>query len=169
MCVMYILSPERSQMGLHPQISYFTTSPLFSGVSLVIITSIGVDRLLVVTLRLILTIRPTQIFLVNFTGGFRNGLSLFRFMIYVTSVTVSLFILILTLCHMKMYYALHHHQVTVQPHIHQLQVEQRGVNQLNMIWYRNKVIRAFWVQMTVLAYFLSLLIEIILTITGFWT
>ena len=79
MCVMYILSPERSQMGLHPQISYFTTSPLFSGVSLVIITSIGVDRLLVVTLRLILTIRPTQIFLVNFTGGFRNGPSLLSF------------------------------------------------------------------------------------------
>ena len=52
MCVMYILSSERFQMGLHPQLSYFTTSPLFSGVSLVIITSIGVDRLLVVTLRL---------------------------------------------------------------------------------------------------------------------
>lgn len=28
---------------------------------------------------------------------------------------------------MKMYYALHHHQVTVQPHVHQLQGEQRGV------------------------------------------
>lgn len=40
----------------------------------------------------------------------------FRFMIYVTNVTVSLFI-----------YALHHHQVTVQPHVHQLQGEQRGV------------------------------------------
>lgn len=82
----------------------------------------------------------------------------FRFMIYVTNVTVSLFI-----------YALHHHQVTVQPHVHQLQGEQRGVKQLNMMWYRNKVIRAFWVQMTVLACFLSLLIEIILTITGSWT
>lgn len=69
---------------------------------------------------------------------------------------------------MKMYYALHHHQVTVQPHVHQLQGEQRGVKQLNMMWYRNKVIRAFWVQMTVLACFLSLLIEIILTITGSW-
>lgn len=44
---------------------------------------------------------------------------------------------------MKMYYALHHHQVTVQPHVHQLQGEQRGVKQLNMMWYRNKVIRAF--------------------------
>ena len=82
----------------------------------------------------------------------------FRFMIYVTNVTVSLFI-----------YALHHHQVTVQPHVHQLQGEKRGVKQLNMMWYRNKVIRAFWVQMTVLACFLSLLIEIILTITGSWT
>ena len=70
---------------------------------------------------------------------------------------------------MKMYYALHHYQVTVQPHVHQLQGEQRGVNQLNMMWYRNKVIRAFWVQMTVQACFLSLLIEIILTITGSWT
>lgn len=70
---------------------------------------------------------------------------------------------------MKMYYALHHHQVTVQPDVHQLQGEQRGVKQLNMMWYRNKVIRAFWVQMTVLACFLSLLIEIILTITGSWT
>ena len=32
-----------------------------------------------VTLRLSLTIRPTQIFLVNFTDGFRNGLSLLSF------------------------------------------------------------------------------------------
>lgn len=93
----------------------------------------------------------------------------FCFMIYVTNVTVSLFILILTLCHMKMYYALHHHQVTVQPHVHQLQGEQRGVKPTEYDVVQKQSHSCFWVQVTVLACFLSLLIEIILTITGSWT
>ena len=82
----------------------------------------------------------------------------FRFMIYVTNVTVSLFI-----------YALHHHQVTVQPHVHQLQGEQRGVKPTEYDVVQKQSHSCFWVQMTVLACFLSLLIEIILTITGSWT
>lgn len=82
----------------------------------------------------------------------------FRFMIYVTNVTVSLFI-----------YALHHHQVTVQPHVHQLQGEQRGVKPTEYDVVQKQSHSCFWVQVTVLACFLSLLIEIILTITGSWT
>lgn len=79
----------------------------------------------------------------------------FRFMIYVTNVTVSLFI-----------YALHHHQVTVQPHVHQLQGEQRGVKPTEYDVVQKQSHSCFWVQVTVLACFLSLLKEIILTITG---
>lgn len=82
----------------------------------------------------------------------------FRFMIYVTNVTVSLFI-----------YALHHHQVTVQPHVHQLQGEQRGVKPTEYDVVQKQSHSCFWVQVTVLACFLSLLIEIILTIKGSWT
>ena len=43
-------SPERSQIVLHFRISYFTTSTLFSVVSLLTITAINVDRLLALTL-----------------------------------------------------------------------------------------------------------------------
>ena len=49
-CNKYIFSPERSQIVLYFQISYFTTSALFSGVSLLTITVINVDRLLALTL-----------------------------------------------------------------------------------------------------------------------
>ena len=45
-----IFSPERSQIVLYFQISYFTTSTLFSVVSLLTITAINVDRLLALTL-----------------------------------------------------------------------------------------------------------------------
>ena len=44
--VINIFSPERSQIVLYFQISYLTTSALFSGVSLLTITAINVDRLL---------------------------------------------------------------------------------------------------------------------------
>ena len=86
MCIMYILSSKRSQMGLYPQTSYFTTSSLFPGDSLVIITSITVDRFLVVILRLSLqtsydyeTNTNISRHFMAFTRGFRNGLSLFSF------------------------------------------------------------------------------------------
>ena len=86
LCIMYIPSSKRSQMGLYPQTSYFTTSSLFPGESLIIITSITLDRFLVVTLRLSLqTIcdyeANTNIsrHFMAFTRGFRIGLSLFSF------------------------------------------------------------------------------------------
>ena len=48
--VINIFSPERSQIVLYFRISYFTTSTPFSGVSLLTITAISVDRLLALTL-----------------------------------------------------------------------------------------------------------------------
>lgn len=86
LCIMYIPSSKRSQMGLYPQTSYFTTSSLFPGDSLVIITSITLDRFLVATLRLSLQTScgyeaNTNIsrHFMAFTRGFRNGLSLISF------------------------------------------------------------------------------------------
>lgn len=86
LCIMYIPSSKRSQMGLYPQTSYVTTSSLFPGDSLVIITSITLDRFHVVTLWLSLQTScdyeaNTNIsrHFMAFTRGFRNGLSLISF------------------------------------------------------------------------------------------
>ena len=89
-----------------------------------------------------MTMKRTQIFLVTLWLSHVASAMVFhyfRFMIHVICVTLSLYILISTLCHLKMY-ALYHHQVTVQPHFHQ--EEQRGVNLLYIMWCRNKVISA---------------------------
>ena len=84
LCIMYILSSKRSQMGLYPQTSYFTTSSLFSGDSLVIIHHSGQIscRDLRLSLQTICDYEAnTNIsrHFMAFTRGFRNGLSLFSF------------------------------------------------------------------------------------------
>ena len=131
-------------MGLYPQTSYVTTSSLFPGDSLVIITSITLDRFHVVTLWLSLQTScdyeaNTNIsrHFMAFTRGFRNGLSLISF--YDT-------------CHLRNFIVVYSNlnfvplenlctlSSPVQPHFHQ--EEQRGVNLLYIMWCRNKVIIA---------------------------
>ena len=171
--VAHMLFPE----CLYLPIGYNTTSLLFSGVSMLTITAISVDRLLAVTLglryRQVVTVWRTRILLINFwTINMAFGMMFFHYfdvILHLTVVIVSLCILISTFCYVKICYALRHHQVTVQPPAHQVEEIRQRVNQLNVMRFRKTVVSALWVQATFLVCFLPLTIIVILVMSGFRT
>lgn len=175
--VAHILFPECHSIGLYLLIGYNTTSFLFSGVSMLTITAISVDRLLAVTLglryRQVVTVWRTRILLVSFwTISMAFGMMFFHYFdvtSYLTVVIILLCILISTFCYVKICYALRHHQVTVQPPAHQGEKRRQRVNQLNVMRFRKTVISALWVQATFLMCFLPLTIIMILVISSFRT
>ena len=172
-----ILFPECHSIGLYLLIGYNTTGFLFSGVSMLTITAISVDRLLAVTLglryRQVVTVWRTRILLVSFwTISMAFGMMFFHYLdvtSYLTVVIILLCILISTFCYVKICYALRHHQVTVQPPAHQVEEIRQRVNQLNVMRFRKTVVSALWVQATFLMCFLPLTIIMILVISSFRT
>ena len=172
-----ILFPECHSIGLYLLIGYNTTGFLFSGVSMLTITAISVDRLLAVTLglryRQVVTVWRTRILLVSFwTISMAFGMMFFHYFdvtSYLTVVIISSCILISTFCYVKICHALRHHQVTVQPPAHQGEKRRQRVNQLNVMRFRKTVISALWVQATFLMCFLPLTIIMILVISSFRT
>lgn len=175
--VAHILFPECHSIGLYLLIGYNTAGFLFSGVSMLTITAISVDRLLAVTLglryRQVVTVWRTRILLVSFwTISMAFGMMFFHYLdvtSYLTVVIILLCILISTFCYVKICYALRHHQVTVQPPAHQGEKRRQRVNQLNVMRFRKTVISALWVQATFLMCFLPLTIIMILVISSFRT
>lgn len=171
--VAHMLFPE----CLYLPIGYNTTSLLFSGVSMLTITAISVDRLLAVTLglryRQVVNVWRTRILLITFwTISMAFGMMFFHYfdvILHLTVVIVSLCILISTFCYVKICYALRHHQVTVQPPAHQVEEIRQRVNQLNVMRFRKTVVSALWVQATFLVCFLPLTIIVILVMSGFRT
>lgn len=175
--VAHILFPECHSIGLYLLIGYNTAGFLFSGVSMLTITAISVDRLLAVTLglryRQVVTVWRTRILLVSFwTISMAFGMMFFHYLdvtSYLTVVIILLCILISTFCYVKICYALRHHQVTVKPPAHQGEKRRQRVNQLNVMRFRKTVISALWVQATFLMCFLPLTIIMILVISSFRT
>ena len=175
--VAHILFPECHSIGLYLLIGYNTTGFLFSGVSMLTITAISVDRLLAVTLglryRQVVTVWRTRILLVSFwTINMAFAMMFFHYfgvILYFVIAFTSLCILISTFCYVKICYALRHHQVTVQPPAYQGEERRQRVNQLNLMRSRKTVISAMWVQATFLMCSLPLTIIMILVISGFRT
>ena len=175
--VAHILFPECHSIGLYLLIGYNTTGFLFSGVSMLTITAISVDRLLAVTLglryRQVVTVWRTRILLVSFwTINMVFAMMFFHYfgvILYFVIAFTSLCILISTFCYVKICYALRHHQVTVQPPAYQGEERRQRVNQLNLMRSRKTVISAMWVQATFLVCSLPLTIIMILVISGFRT
>ena len=175
--VAHILFPECHSIGLYLLIGYNTTGFLFSGVSMLTITAISVDRLLAVTLglryRQVVTVWRTRILLVSFwTINMAFAMMFFHYfgvILYFVIAFTSLCILISTFCYVKICYALRHHQVTVQPPAYQGEERRQRVNQLNLMRSRKTVISAMWVQATFLVCSLPLTIIMILVISGFRT
>ena len=175
--VAHILFPECHSIGLYLLIGYNTTGFLFSGVSMLTITAISVDRLLAVTLglryRQVVTVWRTRTLLITFwTINMAFAIMFFHYfgvILYFVIAFTSLCILISTFCYVKICYALRHHQVTVQPPAYQGEERRQRVNQLNLMRSRKTVISAMWVQATFLVCFLPLTIIMILVISGFRT
>ena len=175
--VAHILFPECHSIGLYLLIGYNTTGFLFSGVSMLTITAISVDRLLAVTLglryRQVVTVWRTRTLLITFwTINMAFAIMFFHYfgvILYFVIAFTSLCILISTFCNVKICYALRHHQVTVQPPAYQGEERRQRVNQLNLMRSRKTVISAMWVQATFLVCSLPLTIIMILVISGFRT
>lgn len=175
--VAHILFPECHSIGLYLLIGYNTIGFLFSGVSMLTITAISVDRLLAVTLglryRQVVTVWRTRTLLITFwTTNMAFAMMFFHYfgvILYFVIAFTSLCILISTFCYVKICYALRHHQVTVQPPAHQGEERRQRVNQLNLMRSRKTVISAMWVQATFLVCSLPLTIIMILMISGFRT
>ena len=175
--VAHILFPECHSIGLYLLIGYNTTGFLFSGVSMLTITAISVDRLLAVTLglryRQVVTVWRTRTLLITFwTINMAFAIMFFHYfgvILYFVIAFTSLCILISTFCYVKICYALRHHQVTVQPPAYQGEERRQIVNQLNLMRSRKTVISAMWVQATFLVCSLPLTIIMILMISGFRT
>ena len=175
--VAHILFPECHSIGLYLLIGYNTTGFLFSGVSMLTITAIGVDRLLAVTLglryRQVVTVWRTRTLLITFwTINMAFAIMFFHYfgvILYFVIAFTSLCILISTFCYVKICYALRHHQVTVQPPAYQGEERRQRVNQLNLMRSRKTVVSAMWVQATFLVCSLPLTVIMILVISGFRT
>ena len=175
--VAHILFPECHSIGLYLLIGYNTTGFLFSGVSMLTITAISVDRLLAVTLglryRQVVTVWRTRTLLITFwTINMAFAIMFFHYfgvILYFVIAFTSLCILISTFCYVKICYALRHHQVTVQPPAYHGEERRQRVNQLNLMRSRKTVISAMWVQATFLVCSLPLTIIMILMISGFRT
>ena len=159
------MSPEHSKLCHYLTILFETIGGMFCAVSVLTLTAISVDRLLVLLLgskyRQAVTLRTASIFVVAlwlFTTAivlvaFYN----FHIAINIAYVTVLLCIGTSTFCYMKIYLTLRHHRTQVQGEFHQRQLDGQGVNNnvtLNIARYRKTVSSAMWIQMTLLACYL---------------
>ena len=159
--VTFIFAPEHSKLCYYSTILANTIGFIFSGVSLLTITAISVDRLLALMLRLryrqVVTLRRVW-FLVVFVWLFSTGFSIT--MLYkrriaetITSVIMLSCLLTSIFCYMKIYVTLHLHQAQVKTNTSQGQPNEARIP-LNIARYRKTVSSALWVQMTLLACYL---------------
>ena len=135
---------------------------VFSGVSLMTLTAVSVDRLLALSLglryRQVVTIRRVGALLSCFWILCLAGSLMKRFWSFTIFLTMVSSIIILCLitsvyCYSKIFLRLRHHQVQIQGHVHQEQPN-GGEIPLNIARYRKTVSAALWVQITLVACYL---------------
>ena len=136
----------------------FTTASIFSGVSLLTMTAISVDRLLALLLglryRQVVTLRRTHMIVITFlvvcivcsSTWFWNPVITLWCGIIVTSLCV----VTSAFSYTKIFFTLRHHQNQLQDHVQQ----PNQTNQLNIAGYKKAVSTAIWLQLTLVACFL---------------
>ena len=174
--VAFLTSAEHSENCFYVSILFNTIGVFFSGVSLLTITAISVDRLLALLLgvryRHVATLRRMQFFVLAFwlcsiavaVTFFFN----FVITILIICILVLLCLVISTLCHVKIYLKLRHHQAHIQDHVHQEQLNGGGIP-LNIGRYRKTVSSALWIQITLLTCYLPYSILALSCITSLCT
>ena len=155
--VAFFMSPENSIRCHYLYNAFNFTSLIFTGVSLLTITAVSVDRLLALVLglryRQVVTLRRARIFVAT------SWLSCFIApSVYVYSVRGSVILsctaaflctVTSTFCYTKIYLTLRHHQTQVRDHVHQEQDNGGGIP-LNISRYKRTLSSALWVKMTLL-------------------
>ena len=162
-----LVSAKHSRHCYYSALLFNTVTPFFSGVSLMTLTAISVDRLLALKLgiryRQVVTLRRLWILTVIIWLS-NTKLSNAVITVHVPSYFLEIFITELTLCiivssscYMRMYRILRHHQAQVEQHLHQGQ-QNGGETPLNIARYRKTVSSALWVQITLVACYLPFVI-----------
>ena len=155
--VTFIFAPQLSKLCYYTTILSNTIGYIFSGVSLLTVTTISVDRLLALTLRLryrqVVTLRRVWV-LVVFFWLFSTGFSIAMLYKRRIAETISSIIILSCLvtsifCYMKIYLTLHRRQSEVKTNTPQGPANEARIP-LNIARYRQTVSSALWVQMTLL-------------------
>ena len=143
-------------------VSSYSTSAVVSGVSLLTLTFISIDRLLALSLgvryRQTVTIgrvRASVIFgwVFNIANGLLSFLPENRFVFnIVCAASISLCVITSSLCYIKIYYILHGKQSKV--HVISSHIQQNESSPLHIERYKKTVSSALWVHFTLLACYL---------------
>ena len=154
----FLMSPHLSKLCYDTQIALSTLGVVFNGVSLMTLSAISVDRLLVLLLglryRQVVTLSRVRV-LVAALWLVNTAMALIMF--FYVRIATSLATVVLTLCtvtstfcYTKIYIALRHHQSAVQD-----EGEQNGrENALNIARYRKTVSSALWLQLALVVCYL---------------
>ncbi|XP_078369747.1 melanocyte-stimulating hormone receptor-like [Oculina patagonica] len=175
--VTYVMSSQHLKRCHYVQIIFKPIGAIFSGISLLTLTAISVDRLLALTLglryRQVVTLKRVWILVATFwlsnTATAVIFFYTYRIATGIACIVVILCIVTSTFCYVKIYFTLRHHQAQVKEHVHQGQPNGGGAP-LNIARYRKTVSSALWVQLTLLACYLPFGIATALQATvGYYT
>ena len=154
----FLMSPHLSKLCYDTQIALSTLGVVFNGVSLMTLSAISVDRLLVLLLglryRQMVTLNRVRV-LVASLWLVNTAMALIMF--FYVRIATSLATVVLTLCtvtstccYTKIYITLRHHQSAV----HEEGQQNGGGNALNITRYKKTVASALWLQLTLVACYL---------------
>ena len=143
-------------------VSSYSTSAILSGVSLFTVTLLSVDRLLALSLgiryRQTVTIGRVRTFVifgwvVNIANGLLSFLLENRFLFNIVCLaSISLCVVISSICYIKIYYILHLQQIKV--HASSSHAQPNESSPLHFERYKKTVSSALWVHFTMLACYL---------------
>ena len=160
--IAHALSPKHSRLCSYLSMSTWIVGLSFSGVSLLTLTAISVERLLALRLglryRQVVTSKKIWVFLAAFwLASSANAMSrLYSELvtIFITCIVLLLSVLTSTYCYTMIYLKLRRHCIHMQDqHIHQGEPNSDRIP-LNIARYRKSVASAIWVQSTLLACYL---------------
>ncbi|XP_022785008.1 histamine H2 receptor-like [Stylophora pistillata] len=157
--VSFVLSPKHSKRCLHLRIPYFLMSSTLSGISVLTLTAISVDRYLALLLGLRYRhmVTPTRIrtvltvFTLYSVSGSMSWLYNPRVATAMIAVTLLLCLLTASFCYLRIYLTLRDHQIQLQKRVFQPRVQEFH---MNISRYRRTVTSAVWVQFALLLCYL---------------
>ena len=136
----------------------FITGHLLSGVSVLTLASISVDRLLALLLglryRQVVTLKRTYAIVITFwiVSAAFSAMKCCSVLITIWYSTIGTLVCLLTsiFSYTKIFFTLRHHQYQVQDHVQQ----PNQTDQLNIARYKKAVATAIWLQLTLVACYL---------------
>ena len=159
--VVYIMLPEQTRHCFFVKIVANTATTIFGLVSLLTLTTISIDRFLLLMLgsryRCVVTLKRVRVCVVTFwlCSVVLSFIFLYNFRVAlgIICILVLLCIVISIFCYTKIYVTLRHREVQMQEDIHQEQHNKRRIT-VNIARYRKTVSTALWVQLMLLICYL---------------